>query len=40
MQINNIPKKIDYLEYLEIRGEVVMPLSSFERLNEEAKNTD
>ena len=36
MQINNIPKKIDYLDYLEIRGEVVMPLSSFEKLNSEA----
>ena len=36
MQINNIPKNIDYLEYLEIRGEVVMPLSSFEKLNKEA----
>ena len=36
MQINNIPKNIDYFEYLEIRGEVVMPLSSFEKLNKEA----
>ena len=36
MQINNIPKKIEYLEYLEIRWEVVMPLSSFKKLNKEA----
>ena len=35
-QINNIPKKIDYKKYLEIRGEVVMPISSFDRLNKEA----
>ena len=33
MQISNIPKKIAITEYLEIRGEVVMPLSSFESLN-------
>jgi DNA ligase (NAD+) len=37
MQITNIPKKINYKEYLEIRGEVVMPFSSFDRLNEEAR---
>jgi DNA ligase (NAD+) len=36
MQIDNIPKNIDYLDYLEVRGEVVMPLSSFEKLNKEA----
>ena len=36
MQINNIPKKIPYTHDLEIRGEVVMPLSSFEAINEEA----
>ena len=35
-QIDNIPKKIDYKKYLEIRGEVVMPISSFDRLNKEA----
>lgn len=37
MQIDNIPKKISYLWYLEVRGEVVMPLSSFNSLNEQAK---
>ncbi len=36
MTIKNIPKKIDYKEHLEIRGEVVMPISSFEALNKEA----
>jgi len=40
MQISNIPKKIDYKEYLEVRWEIVMPISSFEKLNEEAKNND
>jgi len=35
-QIKNIPKIITYKEYLEIRGEVVMPISSFDRLNKEA----
>jgi len=40
MQISNIPKKIDYKEYLEVRWEIVMPISSFDKLNEEAKNND
>jgi len=35
-QIKNIPKIIDYKKYLEIRGEVVMPISSFDKLNKEA----
>ena len=39
MQIENIPKKIDYLWDLEVRWEVVLPISSFERLNEQAKKT-
>jgi len=34
--IKNIPKTISYKEYLEVRGEVVMPLSSFEELNANA----
>jgi len=38
MQIDNIPKKISYLHHLEVRGEVVMPISSFNELNEKAKN--
>ncbi len=37
MQIANIPKKISYLHHLEVRGEVVMPISSFNELNENAK---
>jgi DNA ligase (NAD+) len=37
MQITNIPKKINYKEYLEIRGEVIMPFSSFDKLNKEAR---
>ena len=36
-QIKNIPHEIRYLENIEIRGEVLMPLSSFERLNTQAK---
>ena len=36
-QIQNIPKKINYKNHLEIRGEVIMPISSFEKLNDEAK---
>ena len=39
MQIKNIPKKINYPNYLEIRWEIVMPISSFEKLNFEAKKT-
>lgn len=38
MQIQNIPKSISYKKDLEVRGEVVMPISSFEKLNEAAKN--
>ncbi len=37
MQIKNIPKQIQYTKKLEVRGEVVMPISSFEMLNKEAK---
>ena len=37
MQIDNIPKIIAYKNHLEVRGEVVMPISSFEALNEKAK---
>ena len=36
-QIYNIPKTIEYQKDIEIRWEVVMPLSSFENLNEEAQ---
>lgn len=36
-QIKNIPQNISHRWRFEIRGEVVMPLSSFERLNEQAK---
>jgi len=36
MQIDNIPKEIDYKDHLEIRWEVVMPISSFEELNKKA----
>jgi len=35
-QIKNIPKKIDKTWVFEVRGEVVMPISSFERLNKQA----
>ena len=38
-QIENIPKQIPYKEHLEVRGEVVMPISVFEHLNKEAKKT-
>lgn len=37
MQIDNIPKKIKYKDLLEVRWEVVMPISSFEELNDNAK---
>lgn len=33
LTIKNIPKKINYKDKIEIRGEVVMPISSFEELN-------
>lgn len=36
-QIANIPKTIPYTQDIEIRGEVLMPLSSFNTLNDEAK---
>jgi DNA ligase (NAD+) len=39
LQIANIPKTIAYKNHLEVRGEVVMPISSFESLNEQAKKT-
>ena len=39
MQIDNIPKTIAYKNHLEVRGEVVMPISSFNNLNEQAKKT-
>ncbi|MBS9775208.1 NAD-dependent DNA ligase LigA [Candidatus Gracilibacteria bacterium] len=35
LQIKNIPQNISYLEDLEVRGEVVMPISEFERINRE-----
>jgi len=37
MQIENIPKSITYTDYLEVRGEVVMPISVFNDINEKAK---
>lgn len=33
--IRNLPKKIDYIGEVEIRGEVVIPRAAFERLNDE-----
>ena len=36
-QISSIPKTISYTDRFEIRWEIVMPLTSFERLNTEAK---
>lgn len=36
-QISNIPKKINYKSHLEVRWEVIMPISSFENLNKKAK---
>lgn len=35
IQIANIPKKIDFLWRLEVRWEVVMPISVFKKLNQE-----
>ena len=35
-QIKNIPKKINFKDKLEIRWEVIMPISSFEKINKEA----
>jgi NAD-dependent DNA ligase len=40
MQIANIPKNISYKKHLEIRGEVVMPISVFNKLNEEQKRNE
>jgi len=37
MQIENIPKIISYKKHLEVRGEVVMPISVFNDINEKAK---
>ena len=37
MQIANIPKVISYKKHLEVRGEVVMPISVFNNINELAK---
>ena len=37
MQIENIPKIISYKWHLEVRGEVVMPISVFDEINEKAK---
>ncbi len=36
-QITNIPHEISYVQDIEVRGEVLMPLSSFEKLNTQAK---
>jgi DNA ligase (NAD+) len=33
LEIANIPHKIDYLETIEVRGEVVMPRLAFDNLN-------
>lgn len=35
LQINNIPREIPYLEEIEIRWEVVLPFSSFKKINKE-----
>lgn len=37
MQIDNIPKNINFKEHLEVRWEVVMPISAFNQINEKAK---
>lgn len=37
--LHNIPKKISYKNHLEVRGEVVMPISSFKALNQKALET-
>lgn len=36
LTIENIPKNITYKDNLEVRWEVVMPISSFQALNKEA----
>ncbi|USN58648.1 MAG: NAD-dependent DNA ligase LigA [Candidatus Peribacteria bacterium] len=38
-QIANIPKTIPYTDTLEVRGEVIMPISAFTKLNEQRKNS-
>ena len=35
--IKNVPLRIDYLDDLEVRGEIYMPKKSFEKLNEERR---
>lgn len=35
-QIDNIPKKIKYNHRFEVRGEIIMPLSIFEKINKDA----
>ncbi len=35
MTINSVPKQIPYQEELHLRGEIVMPKSVFEKLNQE-----
>jgi len=39
MMIDNIPKTIKYKSHLEVRGEVVMPISSFNNINNLAKKS-
>lgn len=39
LQIDNIPKEISYKDHLEVRWEVIMPISIFNKLNEESKKT-
>ncbi len=39
MQISNIPKNIDYKDKFEVRWEVILPNSSFEKINKEALET-
>ena len=36
-QVKNIPKEIKYKERIEVRGEVIMPISVFKKLNEKSK---
>lgn len=38
--IKSIPLSIDYKEDIEVRGEIYMPKRSFEKLNEERKNSN
>ena len=39
-QIKSIPKKIDFLQYLEVRGEVYMPRKTFAKLIAEQEEND